>query len=114
MSPSATLRRATRISRASPSAGNIASLVREASKPECGPPRVLDQPDLSGQEVDSADATGGDGPSAVGQFVMDVGGGHHRLGTFDAGLVLDAAEDSPLATVQLAMDTGIHSKTSWR
>jgi hypothetical protein len=33
---------------------------------------------------------------------------------FDAGLVLQAAKDSPLATVQLVMDTGVHSKTSWR
>ena len=32
---------------------------------------------------------------------------------FDAGLVLDAAEDSPLASVQLTVDTGVHSKTSW-
>jgi hypothetical protein len=43
---------------------------------------------------------------------VEVGGGHHRLGAFDAGLVLNAAEDSPLASVQLAMDTGVHSKTS--
>jgi len=32
---------------------------------------------------------------------------------FDTGLILDAAEDSPLASVQLAMDTGVHSKASW-
>ena len=47
-------------------------------------------------------------------LVVDVRGGHHRLRAFDAGLVLDAAEDSPLASVQPAMDTGVHSKTSWR
>jgi len=46
---------------------------------------------------------------------MDVGGGEHRLVAFDAGLIFDAAEDSPLASVQLAMDIGIHSKASgWR
>jgi hypothetical protein len=33
---------------------------------------------------------------------------------FDAGLILDPAEDSPLASVQLAMETGVHSKASWR
>ncbi|HMB02491.1 MAG TPA: hypothetical protein VKP69_01980, partial [Isosphaeraceae bacterium] len=32
---------------------------------------------------------------------------------FDAGLILDAAEDAALASVQLTMDTGVHSKTSW-
>ena len=53
-------------------------------------------------------------PDLLGDLVADVGGGHHRLMAFDAGLVLDAAEDSPLASVQLAMDTGVHSKASWR
>jgi hypothetical protein len=32
--------------------------------------------------------------------------------SFDAGLILDPAEDSSLASVQLAMDTGVHSKAS--
>jgi hypothetical protein len=45
---------------------------------------------------------------------MDIGGGHHRLMSFDTGLILDPAGDSPLASIQLAMDTGVHSKTSWR
>ena len=72
-----------------------------------------DQADLPGQEVDGPDAAGCDGPGPVGDLVVDVGGGHHRLVAFDAGLVLDAAEDSPLASVQLAVDIGVHSKTSW-
>jgi hypothetical protein len=33
---------------------------------------------------------------------------------FHTGSVLDAAEDSPLAAAQLAVDIGIHSKASWR
>jgi hypothetical protein len=33
---------------------------------------------------------------------------------FDAGLILDPAEDSPLAACELSADTGFHSKTSWR
>jgi hypothetical protein len=37
-----------------------------------------DQPDLAGQEVDGPDATGGDGPYPVGQFVVDVVGGSGR------------------------------------
>jgi len=76
------------------------------------PVNVLDEADLAGQEVDSTDAAGRDGPDPVGDLVMDVGGGEHRLVAFDAGLIFDAAEDSPLASVQLAMDIGIHSKAS--
>ena len=71
-------------------------------------------PELPGQEVDRPDAAGCDAPDPLGDLVVDVGGGHHRLVAFDAGLVLDAAEDSPLASVQLAVDIGVHSKASWR
>src|SRR4051795_7356804 len=66
------------------------------------------------QGVVGADAAGCDGPGAVGDLVVDIGGGHHRLLAFDAGLVLDPAEDSPLASVPLAVDSGVHSKASWR
>jgi hypothetical protein len=75
---------------------------------------VPDQPGLAGQEVDGSDAAGGDGPGPVGDLIADVGGGQHRLGPLDTGLVLDAAEDPPLAAGESAMDTGVHSKTSWR
>src|SRR5438105_7991383 len=74
---------------------------------------VADQAESVGQEVDGPDAAGGDGPGAVADLVVDVRGGHHRPRALDAGLILDAAEDSPLASVQLAVDTGVHSKTSW-
>jgi hypothetical protein len=33
---------------------------------------------------------------------------------FHTGLVLDPAEDPPLASVQAAVDAGVHSKASWR
>ena len=72
-----------------------------------------DQPELPGQEVDGPDAAGCDGPDLLGDLVVDVGGGHHRLMPLDAGLILDPAGDSPLASVQLAVDIGVHSKTSW-
>src|SRR4051794_22621207 len=75
---------------------------------------VVDQPDLAGQEMDGTDAAGCDAPDLLGDLIVNVGGGHHRLRAFDARLVLDTAQDSPLASVQLAMDTGVHSKTSWR
>ena len=44
------------------------------------PVDVLDQPELPGQEVDGPDAAGCDGPDLLGDLVVDVGGGHHRLG----------------------------------
>jgi hypothetical protein len=57
--------------------------------------------------VDTPDTARRDGPGAIGDLVVDVRGGHHRDGTFDAGLILDPTEDSPLASVQLAMDIGM-------
>ena len=39
--------------------------------------------------------------------------GRHAPRFFDRVHILDAAKDSPLASVQLAVDTGIHSKPSW-
>jgi hypothetical protein len=74
---------------------------------------VVDQAGPLGKEVDRADATGCDGPGPIGESVVDVGGGHHRLGAFDAGLVLQASGDAALASGELSADTGVHSKTSW-
>src|SRR3954464_6589627 len=74
---------------------------------------VPDQAELFGQEVDGPDAARRDGPGPLGDLVADVGGGHHRLGPLNAGPVLDATGDPPLASAQLAMDTGVHSKASW-
>ena len=63
--------------------------------------------------MDGPDSDGGDAPDLLGdRVVVDVGGRHHRFRAFGAGLMPDAAEDSPLATGKLAMDTGVHSKTS--
>ena len=78
------------------------------------PVDVVDQAELAGQEVDGPDAAGCDGPGPLGDLVVDVGGGHHRLMAFDAGLILDATGDSPLAGGELSADSGVHSKTSWR
>src|SRR4051812_35261596 len=74
---------------------------------------VPDEPESLGQEGGGPDPAGCDCPGPVGDSVVDVGGGHHRLVPFDAGLVLDPAEDAPLASVQLAVDIGVHSKTPW-
>jgi hypothetical protein len=75
---------------------------------------VIDQPQLPCQEVHRPDPAGCDRPDLLGDLVVDVGGGHHRLVSFHTGPVLQSTEDSPLASVQLAMDTGVHSKASWR
>ena len=61
---------------------------------------VADQSGLAGQQVHGADATGTEALDAIGQFVVDVGRGHHRLVAFGPGAVLDAIEDSPLALVE--------------
>jgi hypothetical protein len=74
---------------------------------------VPDEPEPLCQEVHRPDAARCDRPGPIGDLVVDIGGGHHRLTRFDAGLVLDPAGDSPLASVQLAVDIGIHSNTSW-
>jgi hypothetical protein len=73
----------------------------------------VDPPESLGQEGDGPDAARCARPNPVGDLIGDVGGGHHRLGAFDAGLVLQSAEDSPRVSGALAMETGVHSKTSW-
>jgi hypothetical protein len=75
---------------------------------------VVDQADLAAPEMDGPDAAGSDGPSPLGDLIVDVRGGHHRLGAFGPGLVLQSAEDLPLASGESAMDTGVHSRTSSR
>ena len=59
-----------------------------------------DQSDLAGQQVHSADAAGTEALDAIGEFVMDVGGGHHGLVALGSGLIRDASEDSPLTLVE--------------
>ena len=75
---------------------------------------VLDQAEFPSHEVDRPESTGRNGLDAVGDFGVDIGGGHHRLMSFGSGLILDAAEDSPLACGELAAESGVHSKTSRR
>ena len=53
--------------------------------------------DLASQQEHGADAAGGEALDAIGQFVVDVGGGHHGLFAFGPGSILDAIENSPLA-----------------
>ena len=94
-----------------------------------------DQSGLAGQQEHGADAAGAESLDTIGQLVMDVGGGHHRLVAFRTGSILDAVEDSALAFVEILRlrlvtyfgyvpgffdrcvfgisgDSSIHSKTS--
>src|SRR5512135_274676 len=70
-------------------------------------------PATSSCSTPGTDAARGDAPDLLGDLVADVGGGQHRLGALDAGFVLQSAEDPPLASGELSVDTGVHSKTSW-
>ncbi len=62
--------------------------------------------------MDGSDATGGDDPSPIGDVVVDVRSSHHRRGSFNTGLILDALGGSPLALVELVADSRAPSKTS--
>jgi hypothetical protein len=89
---------------------------------------VPDQADPPRQQEHGTDATGIEALDAIGEFVVDVVGGHHRLFAVGSGPVLDAIEDSlPTFTKSSAValpgllavaisarlgDSGRHSKTS--
>jgi hypothetical protein len=59
---------------------------------------VANQADPLRQQMHSADAASGKALDAIGEFVVDVVGGHHRLIAFRSGPVLDAMKD-PLLTL---------------
>ena len=89
---------------------------------------VADQAGLASDQEHGAEAAGTEAVDAAGQFIMDVGGGHHGLITFGPGAVLDAIEDSlttfaedsaisfsglvALVFSGLAGESSSHSKTS--
>jgi hypothetical protein len=90
------------------------------------PLSLLEGPQGSGRP--DPDATWGEALDPIGQFVMDVAGGHHAAVTFWSGPILDAFEDSPpafaenpavallggleLAVSGLLGDSGSHSKAA--
>ncbi len=49
------------------------------------------------QQEHGADTAGGEALDALGQFIVDVGGGHHGLVAFGSRTILDAYEDPPPA-----------------
>ena len=89
---------------------------------------VADQADPLRQQEHGADAAGGEALDAVGEFIVDVGGGHHGLLAFGFGPIRDAFEEPPLAFAEdpavafprhlavafsgLLGDSSSHSKTS--
>ena len=70
------------------------------------------KPILLRQQVHGADAAGGEALDAIGEFVVDVVGGHHRLIAFRSGPVLDAIEDSLLTLTEVVC--GCVPGFSWR
>jgi hypothetical protein len=61
---------------------------------------VFDQPSVASQQEHGADAPGAEALDAIGQFVVDIAGGHHRFFAFGSWPILDALENSPLAFVE--------------
>ena len=52
------------------------------------------KPILRASRQHGTDAAGGEALDAIGEFVVDVAGGHHRLFAFWSGAIRDAVEDS--------------------
>ena len=60
----------------------------------------FDQPGVASQQEHSTDAPGAEALDTIGQFVVDIAGGHHRFIAFGSWPILHALEDSPLAFVE--------------
>ena len=63
---------------------------------------VADESGVLCQQEHVADAAGGEALEAIGQFVVDVAGGHHGQIAFRTGAVLDAVEDALAAFAELS------------
>ena len=108
----------------------VGFVIREVAFEEVeGAVDVGDQSGPASDQEHGADAAGTEAVDAVGQFIMDVGGGHHGLIALWPRAVLNAIEDSlttfaedstPVSFSGLvaavfrsfARDSGSHSKTS--
>ena len=66
------------------------------------------------QQVDRTDPAVERRPGAVGDLVVDVAGAEHRPPAVAAVILVQAAENPPLATRDLFAYLGVHSKTSVR
>ena len=72
------------------------------------------------QQENGADTAGTEPFDAIGLFVVDIGGGHHGLGSLGSGQIGETAVDSPpsfleaflLASLAFSSESSTHSKTS--
>ena len=71
----------------------------------------VDEAELAGQGVDGADAAVADAAGAVGDLVVDVAGGEHRLAAAAQVGLVEAALDAALAVGQLLAYLSFHSKS---
>ena len=70
----------------------------------------FDQTDVLGEEVHGADAAMSQAAAAVGDFVMDVGGGEDGLvEVLELGLI-EPLLNAPLAAQEASSYLGVHSK----
>src|SRR5208283_5789218 len=63
------------------------------------------------QKMHRPNSTGGRRPRAFGDFIVDVGGCHHRPVTPPVVILVQPLGDSPLASLNLFSYLGVHSKT---
>ena len=81
---------------------------------------VADQADPVRQQQHDTDAAGAEALDAVGQFVLDVGGGHHGYGPLGTGWLAESLvnssspflEESLLACLAFFSESSTHSKAS--
>jgi hypothetical protein len=82
---------------------------------------IVDQANLLSQQENGADTAGTEALDAIGLFVVDIGGGHHGLGSLGSGQIGETAVDSPpsfleaflLASLAFFSESSTHSKASF-
>ena len=81
---------------------------------------IVDQADLLSQQENGADTAGTEPFYAIGVFVVDIGGGHHRFGPLGIADILETLANSPpsflkdslLASQTFFSESSSHSKAS--
>ena len=74
----------------------------------------VDEPELLGEGVDSAESAVDQSLRAIGQLIVDVGSRHDRPGTTGEILLVEALVDSALAACESLPYGPFHSKSSGR
>jgi hypothetical protein len=81
---------------------------------------IVDQADLLSQQENGADTAGTEPFDAIGVLVVDIGGGHHGLGSLGLAHILETEANSPpsilkvflLASQTFFSESSTHSKAS--